>query len=80
MNRKNQYKDMEKWREARNRQRARYYGKTSNAKNSGQPYTLKEMGLILDHNITDSELSKMLGRSVESIQIKRSRLKKEMEV
>lgn len=76
MNRKNQYKDMEKYHKARNRQRARYYGKTSNAENSRQPYTLKEMELILDHNITDTELAKMLGRSVLSIQIKRSRLKK----
>lgn len=76
MNRKESYKDLNKWRESCQRQKAKYYGKTSNAENSRQPYTQKEMELILDHNITDTELAKMLGRSVLSIQIKRSRLKK----
>ena len=71
------YKDREKARILRNKQRKRNYAKGRiNATNSKSRYTEKELLLILDHDITDAELSKLLGRSVESIQIKRARLKK----
>lgn len=78
MNRKDTYKDLKKWRKTCNAQSNRYYGKTSYAENSRQRYTVRELNLILDQRITDTELSKMIGRSVKSIQVKRSRLKKQL--
>ena len=39
-------------------------------------YTPEEDRLILEHEITDNELSKKIKHSVKSIQIRRSRLKK----
>jgi len=46
----------------------RYYQKTMNALNSGAPWTTDEIKLVIEHKISDSELSSMLGRSVISIQ------------
>lgn len=71
-------KDKEKARTLRNIYRKRNYSKTQ-----GYPprtWTLQEMDLILDSNKTDVELAELLKRSVQSIQIKRSRLKKKVEV
>jgi hypothetical protein len=73
-----QYKDKEKARNLRNIHRKRNYAKTQ-----GYPprdWTTQEMDLILSSNKTDAELSEILNRSVQSIQIKRCRLKKEVEV
>lgn len=73
-----QYKDKEKARNFRNIQRKRNYAKTQ-----GYPpreWTLQEMDLILNSDKTDRELAEILKRSVQSIQIKRCRLKKEEEV
>lgn len=80
MNRKNLYKDMEKFKNTRNAQKRRYYGRTSNAKNSGNPWTEDEIDLIIAHEKTDTELSNILGRSVRSIQNKRCRIKKEFNI
>ena len=70
---------MEKYRQACNRQRKRYYQKTQNAKNKGFRYTLKEIEMILDKNYSDAKLSKLLGRSVQAIQGKRCKLNKAKE-
>lgn len=77
MNRKNEYKDLEKWRKSCENQRKRYYAKTTDAENKNQPYTEREIELILQHDITDTQLSKMIGRSVKAIQVKRAKLNKE---
>jgi len=53
----------------------KYYNKTSNARNSKSPLTEQELLLIWQHNITDMELSGRIGRSVQSIQIARSRMR-----
>lgn len=74
MNRKDSYKDIEKWRNTCKKQKDRYYGKTANAKNGGMSYTHEEIKLILNHDISDTELALALNRSVRAIQIKRSRL------
>ena len=77
MLRKSQYKDLEKWKVTASKQRKRYYGKTSNQKNSRKKWTQFEIEAVLEHSQSDFELSKKIGRSVRSIQIKRCRLNKE---
>ena len=54
----------------------KYYSKTAYAVNHKYNYTDEEIQMILDHNLTDTEIAKKIGRSVQAIQIKRSRLQK----
>ena len=75
MNRKESYKDLEKWKNTCNNQNRRYYKKTAIYDNKTR-YTDGECEMILKHDIPDTELSKIIHRSVMSIQIKRSRLRK----
>lgn len=75
-NRKKDYRDMDKWRATYRRQKNRYYGKTSSAPNSRKRWTDEEVQLVLRHEITDTELSKKIGRSVMAIQVKRIIVKK----
>ena len=73
-----------KWRnshkEAWNADKRRYYRQTANAPNSKNKWTLWEIDLVLKHDIPDSELSKKIGRSVNSIQKCRWKFKQESEV
>ena len=75
MMRKEQYRDMEKYKKTRRRQQRRYYKKTQiyDANN----WTDMADELILKHEKTDTELSKIIGHSVNAIQIRRSRRKKQ---
>lgn len=75
--RKNQYRNMEKFQITRKAQRNRYYEKT--AKYNPSPWTSEQDKAVLEHNITDTELSNLIGHSVKAIQIRRSRLKKKLE-
>lgn len=71
-----QYPDKEKARLLRN-----IYRKGNYAKTQGYPkreWTLHEMDLILNSDKSDTELARELKRSVQAIQIKICRLKKEM--
>ena len=76
VNRKNYYADIEKWRSACRRQRKRYYGKTQGYER--REWTQKEIEMVLARDMTDMELSALIHRSVQSIQIKRTRLLKSM--
>lgn len=67
------YKDKEKARLYRNRSRKTYYQKTQTGKR--RYWTVEEMEMILEKKYSDMELAGILKRSVESIQIKRSRIK-----
>lgn len=69
--RKQNYKDLNKWRKSKNRQRKRYYRKTQNAKNSGRPWTKEEIKIVMEHDMTDTEISNLIGRSVAAIQNRR---------
>jgi len=60
-------------RNLRNQQRQKYYSKT--AKYEKHDFTPAEDQMILAHEITDPELSEKIHHSVQSIQIRRSRLK-----
>jgi len=71
------YKDQEKYRLYHNNYMRKYYDKT--AVYRPHRYTDEEDELILKHNMTDTELSDLIGHSVKSIQIRRSRLKKKIE-
>ncbi len=73
-NRKENYRNMELFRKTRNAQRQRYYDKTSKYK--PRAWNKEEDEAVLSHDITDTELSEKISRSVASIQIRRSRLKK----
>ena len=54
MNRKEDYRDMEKYHKACQRQHRRYYSKTSFLYPS-HPWTAEEDALVIKHEITDSE-------------------------
>ena len=75
---KNRYADEEKYRNYRNAYKKRYYMRTGNAPNKGARWTDAEIALIQDRRKSDTELAALMGRSVESIQIKRSRMAKKM--
>ena len=54
----------------------KYYSRSvKNSFNSKSRFSNRELLLIWQHGITDNELSKSIGRSVQSIQIARSRMK-----
>lgn len=54
----------------------RNYAQTrKNAKNNYKHYTKDDIKLIMSRSMSDRELSKLIHRSVQSIQIKRSRVK-----
>ena len=72
---KSTYKDMEKYKKTRNAQTKRYYAKT--AKYARRRWTEEEDDAVLRHDITDTELSEKISRSVHSIQDRRVRLKKQ---
>lgn len=60
-------------RNIRNGQRQKYYNQT--AKYERHDFTSAEDRMILEHKITDRELSEMIHHSVQSIQTRRNRLK-----
>ena len=66
------YKHNKAWRfrhpDRRKKDKYNYYRKTQNAINGGDAWTMDDIKKVLDHEITDSELSKELGRSVGAIQ------------
>lgn len=57
----------------------RYYARTSgSAHNSREQWTEKEIKMILAREVSDTELAKVLGRSVRAIQVQRCKLKKQV--
>lgn len=58
----------------RNEWRKRNYSKTQNAKNNYKRWSPDEEELIINSNLTDFELSQQIGRSVQSIQVRRCKL------
>ena len=72
MNRKESYANIDKWRATCSKQKKRYYGRTQLYE--PREWTQEEIDLILARDMTDMELSELIHRSVQAIQIKRSRL------
>lgn len=60
--------------ESRKRYNKRYYKRTEKYKQ--RLWTKEEEKMVLAHEITDTELSAKIKRSVRSIQVHRSKLKK----
>lgn len=75
-NRKHSYKDMDKFKQTRKKQRQRYYDKT--AVYEPNMWTVAHNEMVLKREITDAELSKLIGHSVRAIQVQRSRLKSKL--
>ena len=77
--RKELYKDLNKYKQNRDRYKKKYYknGSTNCEKHNWIP---EEDKLLFDSILTDKELSKVIHHSVEAIQIRRSRLRKEFEI
>ena len=73
------YKYHKKWRlvhtAQRNAERKRYYKKFQNAKDGGKRWEQWEIKMILAKEHNDRTLSKILSRSIQAIQVKRSRIK-----
>lgn len=74
MNRKKFYKDKDKWLKTSNSQKRRYYSRTQCGRG---PWTFRQDMMVLEHSITDTELSAVIGHSVKAIQERRHRLKKD---
>ena len=62
--------------EKRRAEKKRYYDKTANAENGGTRWNEDMIKLIIEHNFTDTELSEILGKSVNAIQKKRWEVKR----
>lgn len=73
MLRKNKYKDMDRYWKTHNAQCKRYYSKSVCGRSE---WSVEQDKLVIQHDITDTELSKLIHHSVKAIQIRRSRLKK----
>ena len=72
VNRKERYRDLSLWRKTCDRQRKKYYAKT--AIYPPQRWTVEEDRMVLEHKMTDSQLSRIIHHSVKAIQVRRSRL------
>lgn len=80
MNRRNDYKDLNKYRETVRRWKERYRRRTGSSGprgyNAGSVrYTSEEDELVLRHDIPDRDLAQLINRSVASIQNRRWKLK-----
>ena len=69
------FKDKNKARIYRNRQRNLNYSKTMDAENKGYRWTSEDERMVLSFKGIDAELSEIIGRGVRAIQIKRTRIK-----
>lgn len=74
--RKAEYKDLSKYKNTRKQQKRRYRMRTGSCLYQPKAWTESEDELVVRHDIKDTELSVLLKRSVQSIQIRRCRLKK----
>ena len=72
------YKDQQHYREILRLQHQRYRERTGAHQYPRSRFLPEEDDLILKHNMPDRELAKKLKRSVESIQLRRYRLKKKL--
>lgn len=75
--RKSGYRDLEKWKKTVTEHNRKYYRKT--AIYPRRPWTDEEIEKIISREKSDRELSVDLKRSMKSIIVKRSKIKKQME-
>lgn len=73
MNRKEKYADLAQWQETCMDQKRRYYRQTATF--TKIPWTPDEDQMVLEHQETDTALSRRIGHSVAAIQKRRHTLK-----
>ncbi len=67
--RKNAYRDTDKYYASRHRQHKRYYDRlTVHNENAKQRWTVQDIRRVLAHDVPDRVLSEQIGRSVKAIQ------------
>ena len=76
--RSKEYRDKEKLRKTRNAQRKRYYRQTQG--NKPKRWSEDEIQMVLDKPVTDRELSELMNRSMQSIQLKRHNVRSEEQI
>lgn len=64
----------------RNASRMRNYHKTINSSNNFNKWTSEDEDIIMNSRLSDFEISKLINRSVQAIQVRRCKLMKLMEV
>lgn len=79
MNRKHKYKNLKKFAETKKAYQARWRERSGAGKYGRRRWTQEEDDIVYEKNTTDREISKMIHRSIEAIQIRRVILKKKME-
>lgn len=75
MNRGSRYKDKEKLRATNAAQKRRYRLRTGGGYRLSMTWTEAEDRAVLAHSIPDRELAERIGRSVQAIHVRRSRLR-----
>lgn len=78
--RKANYRDLNKYYKTRRAQVRRYVLRTGSGKYPKRPWSGEDDQRVLNHSIPDRQLSKQIQRSVTAIQIRRCKLKKEINV
>lgn len=73
--RKEQYKDLDKWRTSVTNYNREYYRKTAN--HERREWTKEEDDLVMKHDCLDRDLSDKIDRSMKAIVIRRHKLKKD---
>lgn len=73
--RKKGYRDMDKFRRTRNRQKRRYAQRTGSGQYSPRPWNVKEDEIVLKHAMPDRKIAEFLHRSVQAVQTRRWKLK-----
>lgn len=76
MNRKNEYKDMEKFKKTKREQQYRYKHRLGAGMYKPRKWEKWEDELVLKHENPDRELVEVLQRSIGAIVVRRVRLKK----
>lgn len=76
MNRRKDYRDMDRFRETCRKQHRRYYSKTAFIYGK-RLWTAAEDAMVMEHNVPDTTLSSVIQRSIGAIQKRRCMLKKE---
>lgn len=56
----------------------KYYAKSRTGTKTKRPWTVDEINLVCEHNVTDTELATKINRSVRAIQIMRCRANKKV--
>ena len=77
---KKTYRDMDKYRKYRNAYKRRYRAGRDYSDGRRARWTENEIRIVMEHRMPNTEIARMLGRSVQAIQIKRCKENKEKRI